>query len=191
MRGNGKGKAKVRREVPLDEYLAKVVAVDACNAEQGATPATADGYTSSPSSNFEVPLTPGKGTLPFSNEDEPMDTVLNAVNADATGKAQATGKEPDGDVDMKEPPGKVSNQQIAETTMSFAGMLTELEKKVRSLYQYLLDDVMYLTTNSWLLDSGCRHGLTSVMARLVRKELNTQFMLTFAQGSKHSNTHIQ
>ncbi|KAG6580281.1 uncharacterized protein IUM83_19289 [Phytophthora cinnamomi] len=131
MRGNGKGRteAKVRREVPLDECLAKAVAVDACNAEHGASPATADGYTSPPPSNFEVPVTPGKDTLPFSDEDEPMATVVNAVNADATGKAQAAGKEPDGDVDMEEQQGKDTNQEIAETTKSFAGMLTELEKK--------------------------------------------------------------
>ncbi|KAG6620366.1 uncharacterized protein IUM83_16373 [Phytophthora cinnamomi] len=45
MRGNGKGtvKGKVRREVPLEECLAKAVAVDACNAEQDASPATANG----------------------------------------------------------------------------------------------------------------------------------------------------
>ncbi|GMF57063.1 unnamed protein product [Phytophthora fragariaefolia] len=135
MRGNGKGKVKanVRREVPLDECLAKAVAVDACNAEQGASPVTTDGCTSPPPSNFEVPLTSGKGTLPFSDEDEPMDTVINAVNADVTGKAQAASIEPDGDVAMEEQPGVDSNQAIADTTKSFAGMLTELEKKVRSL----------------------------------------------------------
>ncbi|GMF30798.1 unnamed protein product [Phytophthora fragariaefolia] len=190
-RGNGKGKTntKVRREVPLDECLTRVVAVDSCNAEQGASPATADGYTNPPPSNFEVPLTPGKGTLPFSDEDEPMDTVVNAVNADATGKAQAARKEPDGDVDMEEQPDKDSNQGIAETTKTFAGILTELEKKVRSFYPYLLEVEMYLTTNSWVLDSGCGHGLTSEMVQFVRKEPNTQYMFTFAQSSKHSNTY--
>ncbi|KAJ8566238.1 hypothetical protein ON010_g6884 [Phytophthora cinnamomi] len=49
--------------------------------------------------------------------------------ADATDKAQAAGKQPDGDVDMEERPGKDRNQAIAETAKSFAGMLTELEKK--------------------------------------------------------------
>ncbi|KAG6580133.1 uncharacterized protein IUM83_15754 [Phytophthora cinnamomi] len=86
--GKGRAKAKVRREVSLDECLAKAVAVDACNAEHDASPTTADGYTSPPPSNFEVPVTPGKGTLPLSDEDEPMDTVVNVVNADAAGKAQ-------------------------------------------------------------------------------------------------------
>ncbi|GMF37519.1 unnamed protein product [Phytophthora fragariaefolia] len=65
-------------------------------------------------------MTPGKGTLPFSDEDEPMDTVVNAVNADTTDKAQAAGKEPDSDVDMEEQSGKDSNQEIAETTRRHA-----------------------------------------------------------------------
>ncbi|KAJ8577904.1 hypothetical protein ON010_g1306 [Phytophthora cinnamomi] len=144
MRGNGKGtvKGKVRREVPLEECLAKAVAVDACNAEQDASPATANG-----------------------DEDEPMDTVINTVNADATGKAQAAGKQPNGGVEKVEQPGKDSNQEIAETAMSLSGMLTEVEKKVHSLYPFLLDDEMYLTTNSWVLDSGCGHGLINETAR--------------------------
>ncbi|KAJ8535185.1 hypothetical protein ON010_g13552 [Phytophthora cinnamomi] len=81
-----------------------------------------------PPSNFEVPVTLGKGTLPVSDEYEPMDTVVNAVNADSTVKAQAGGKKPDGDMDMGEH-GEDSNQENAETTKAFAGMLTELEKK--------------------------------------------------------------
>ncbi|EGZ12533.1 hypothetical protein PHYSODRAFT_336955 [Phytophthora sojae] len=48
MKGNGKGKAKERREIPLAECLAKVVSVDACDAQQDSLPATPDGWVHEP-----------------------------------------------------------------------------------------------------------------------------------------------
>ncbi|KAE8912299.1 hypothetical protein PF007_g25767 [Phytophthora fragariae] len=192
MKGNvkGKAKAKVRREIPLAECMGKDVAVDACDAQHGNPPASDDGYMSRPPSNIELPLTPGRGITPFSDEDEPMESVVNAVNADAPGKAQAVDNRSDDDVDMEGHQGEDSKQTIAATTERFAGMMNELEKKVRTLYPFLLDDDLYLTSDSWVLDSGCGHGLTSETARFVQKEPNTQYMFTFAQGSKHSNTHL-
>eukprot|EP00644_Phytophthora_capsici_P014094 jgi/Phyca11/99013/e_gw1.3.1027.1 len=69
-------------------------------------------------------------------------------------------------------------------------MMSELEEKVRILYPFLLTEDSILTTDSWVLDSGCGHGLTSEITRFVSKRSNSQYMFTFAQGSKHSNTHI-
>ncbi|KAE9267662.1 hypothetical protein PF001_g29984 [Phytophthora fragariae] len=66
---------------------------------------------------------------PFSDEDKPMESVVNAVNADAPGKAQAADKQSDGDVDMEGNQGENSNQTIAATTERFADMMNELEEK--------------------------------------------------------------
>ncbi|KAE9346102.1 hypothetical protein PR003_g7595 [Phytophthora rubi] len=156
MKGNvkGKAKAKVRREIPLAECMGKDVAVDACDAQHGNPPASDDGYMSRPPSNMELPLTPGRGITPFSDEDEPMESVVNAVNADAPGKAQAVDNRSDDDVDMEGHQGEDSKQTIAATTERFAGMMNELEKKVRTLYPFLLDDDLYLTSDSWVLDTA-------------------------------------
>ncbi|EGZ09051.1 hypothetical protein PHYSODRAFT_339429 [Phytophthora sojae] len=78
-----------------------VVAVDACDPQQDSLPATPDGYTSPPPSNFQQPDTPGKGASPMSDEDEPMESVVNAVKADASGTAPAAAKQSDDDVDME------------------------------------------------------------------------------------------
>ncbi|POM81689.1 Hypothetical protein PHPALM_307 [Phytophthora palmivora] len=185
-----KGKAKkVRREVPIHECLQAAVPVDACRAVQEKAPPSPDGYVSPPSSAFELPVTSGRGTAPFDDEDEPMDSVVNAVDVDAKDKRDRS-QQSDGDETMEEKSVEVNNQGIVATTERFAGMMSELESKVRSLYPFLLDGDSYLTTDSWVLDSGCGHGLTSEMTRFVRKPPNTQYMFTFAQGSKHSNTHI-
>ncbi|KAE9044851.1 hypothetical protein PR001_g5204 [Phytophthora rubi] len=96
----GKAKAKVRREIPLAECMGKDV---------------------------ELPLTPGRGMTPF--EDEPMESVVKAVKADAPGKAQAADKQSDGDVDMEGHQSEDSMQTITATTKRFAGMMNELEKK--------------------------------------------------------------
>ncbi|KAE8987647.1 hypothetical protein PR003_g21659 [Phytophthora rubi] len=131
MKGNfkGKAKAKVPREIPLAECMGKDVSVDACDAQVGNPPASDDGYTSPPPSNIELPLAPGRGMAPFSDEDKPMESVVNAVNVDAPGKAQAADKQSDGDVDMEGNQGENSMQTIAATTERFAGMMNELEEK--------------------------------------------------------------
>ncbi|KAE9234094.1 hypothetical protein PF005_g2035 [Phytophthora fragariae] len=87
MKGNfkGKAKAKVRREILLAECMGKDVSVDACDAQVGNPPASDNGYTSPPPSNIELPLTPGRGITLFSDEDGPMESAVNAVNADAPG----------------------------------------------------------------------------------------------------------
>ncbi|KAE8908146.1 hypothetical protein PF003_g7707 [Phytophthora fragariae] len=161
----GKAKAKVRHEIPLAECMGKDVSVDACDAQVGNTPASDDGYTSPPPSNIELPLTPGRGMTPF--EDEPMESVVKAVKADAPGKAQAADKQSDGDVDMEGHQSEDNMQTITATTKRFAGMMNELEKKVRTPYPFLLDDDLNLTSDYWVLDSGCGHGLTSDTARFV------------------------
>ncbi|POM72377.1 LOW QUALITY PROTEIN: Hypothetical protein PHPALM_10913, partial [Phytophthora palmivora] len=186
-----KGKAKkVRREVPIQECLQAAVPVDACRAVQEKAPPSPDGYVSPPPSALELPVTPGRGTAPFDDEDEPMDSVVKAVDVDAKDKSQDGSQQSDGDEAMEEKAVEVNNQGIVATTERFAGMMSELESKVRFLFPFLLDGDSYLTTDSWVLDSGCGHGLTSEMTRFVRKTPNTQYMFTFAQGSKHSNTHI-
>ncbi|KAE8966514.1 hypothetical protein PR003_g29210 [Phytophthora rubi] len=103
MKGNfkGKTKAKVRREIPLAECIDKDVSVDACDAQHDNPPASDDGYMSFSPSSIHLPLTLGRGSTPFSDEDEPMESVVNAVTADAPGNAQAADKQPDGDVDME------------------------------------------------------------------------------------------
>ncbi|EGZ12532.1 hypothetical protein PHYSODRAFT_336954 [Phytophthora sojae] len=65
----------------------------------------------------------------MSDEDEPMESVVNAVKADASGTAPAAAKQSDDDVDMEGQPSEDSNQEITEATKSFASMLTDLEKK--------------------------------------------------------------
>ncbi|KAE9083527.1 hypothetical protein PF010_g21179 [Phytophthora fragariae] len=159
MKGKRKGKAPTRREVPLEECLPTKVAVDTCEAVQE-TPASPTGYMSPPPSNVQLQLTPGKGTTLFDDLDEPMDSVVNAVGVDAEKTVAATGEQPDGDIDM-------DATSIAETAKQFADMMKELEKKVCVLYQFWLDSEHCLTTDSWVLDSGCGQGLTSEPARFV------------------------
>ncbi|GMF48150.1 unnamed protein product [Phytophthora fragariaefolia] len=50
-------------------------------------PASPNEYTSPPPINLELPLTPGRGVLLFSDEDESMDSVVNVVNVDSANKA--------------------------------------------------------------------------------------------------------
>ncbi|OWZ10388.1 hypothetical protein PHMEG_00016765 [Phytophthora megakarya] len=63
------------------------------------------------------------------------------------------------------------------------------EDKIRSLYLDLLD-ATFLTTDSWVLDSVCGFGLTSDQTKFVELRSDKGYMFTFAEGSKHSNTHI-
>ncbi|POM60386.1 hypothetical protein PHPALM_30767 [Phytophthora palmivora] len=177
---------KIRREVPIQKCLQAAVPVDACRAVQEKAPPSPNGYVSPPPSALELPVTPGRGTAPFDDEDVPMDSVVNAGDD----KIQGGPEQSDGDEAKEEKAVEVNNQGIVATTERFAGMMSELESKVRSLYPFLLDGESYLTTDSWVLESGCGHGLTSEMTQFVRKKPNTQYMFTFAQGSKHSNTHI-
>ncbi|OWZ11411.1 Transposable element [Phytophthora megakarya] len=64
-----------------------------------------------------------------------------------------------------------------------------LEDKVRSWYPDLLD-ATFLTTDSWVLDSGCGFGLISNQTKFVELRSDKGDMFTFADGSKHSSTHI-
>ncbi|POM59764.1 hypothetical protein PHPALM_31461 [Phytophthora palmivora] len=124
------GKAKkVRREVPIQECLQAAVPVDACRAVQEKAPPSHDGYVSPPPSALELPLTPGRGTAPFDDEDEPMDSVVNAVDVDAKDKSQDGPQQSDGDEAMEEKAVEVNNQGIVATTERFAGMMSELESK--------------------------------------------------------------
>ncbi|POM64118.1 Hypothetical protein PHPALM_20396 [Phytophthora palmivora] len=126
-----KGKAKkVRREVPIQECLQAAVPVDACRAVQEKAPPSPDGYVSPQPSALELPVTPGRGTAPFDDEDESMDSVVNAVDVDAKGKSQDGPQQSDGDEAMEEKAVEVNNQGIVATTERFAGMMSELESKM-------------------------------------------------------------
>ncbi|GMF23563.1 unnamed protein product [Phytophthora fragariaefolia] len=65
-----------------------------------------------------------------------------------------------------------------------------LEDTVRSLYPFLLNLDDALTSDSWVLDSGCGFGLTSDASKLVEHRPDNGYMFTFAEGSKHMNTHV-
>ncbi|EEY59529.1 uncharacterized protein PITG_12095 [Phytophthora infestans T30-4] len=69
-------------------------------------------------------------------------------------------------------------------------MAVDLEQAVRSMYPFLLDSETFLTNDAWVLDSGCGFGLTSEESRFVEKRPDNGYMFTFAEGSKHTNTHI-
>eukprot|EP00644_Phytophthora_capsici_P003125 jgi/Phyca11/103108/e_gw1.7.539.1 len=65
-----------------------------------------------------------------------------------------------------------------------------LEDKVRLHFPCLLQSGVGLTKDSWVLDSGCGFGLTGDASKFVTKRPDTGYTFTFAQGSKHSNTHL-
>eukprot|EP00644_Phytophthora_capsici_P002888 jgi/Phyca11/48804/gw1.85.99.1 len=68
-------------------------------------------------------------------------------------------------------------------------MQMSLEDKVRLHFPCLLQSGVGLTKDSWVLDSGCGFGLTGDASKFVTKRPDTGYTFTFAQGSKHSNTH--
>ncbi|GMF47630.1 unnamed protein product [Phytophthora fragariaefolia] len=71
-----------------------------------------------------------------------------------------------------------------------SSMAMMLEDTVRSLYPFLLNLDDALTSDSWVLDSGCGFGLTSDASKLVEHRPDNGYMFTIAEGSKHMNTHV-
>lgn len=79
---------------------------------------------------------------------------------------------------------------FTETRKEFGRMQMRPEDKVRCENPQLFDSGSFLTSDSWVLDSRCGLGLTCDGAKVVEKNPDTGYMFTFAQESKHSNTHI-
>ncbi|KAG3110598.1 hypothetical protein PI125_g9874 [Phytophthora idaei] len=118
-------------------------------------------------------LTPPSGTFDAMDTDEPMELFDMAVNH--------------GDVNA---PGIVTDQAMQTTAQELDRIAMELEDMVRSMYPFLLECGNGLTSESWVLDSGCGFGLTSDASKLVEQRPNNGYMFTFAEGSKHTNTHV-
>ncbi|GMG16292.1 unnamed protein product [Phytophthora fragariaefolia] len=125
-------------------------------------------------------------------KDSFVDDVVNAVDVGDETKVDKLLESSDGDENMegKQSSTEATQGKVAKTTERFADMLMEVEDKVRTVYPYLLDDDSHLTKDSWMLNSGCGRGLTSEVKHFISMKPNRQYMFTFAQGSKLSNTHI-
>ncbi|GMF32064.1 unnamed protein product [Phytophthora fragariaefolia] len=170
MKGKGKKKAKaVRKEIPTEDCLPKTVPCKAVQTTQPPSPTVELEQPASPT----VSVTPPPGTFEPMDTDEPMEQFDLPVNA--------------GSVIMSQPLGP---EAIAETARGIESMTMMLEDTVRSLYPFLLNLDDALTSDSWVLDSGCGFGLTSDASKLVEHRPDNGYMLTFAEGSKHMNTHV-
>ncbi|OWY97697.1 hypothetical protein PHMEG_00031713, partial [Phytophthora megakarya] len=93
---------KPKREVTLEECKAKM-AVDACSAVQKDVPLTPSGSTPPQSHGDTNDI--WKGYVIFFDDDEPMDTLVNAVDVNPVSTEKATAKQSDGDIDMQDPKG--------------------------------------------------------------------------------------
>ncbi|GMF57824.1 unnamed protein product [Phytophthora fragariaefolia] len=154
-------KQEVPVEIPVDaESLQKL-----SNSQSGTTePAPED-----------LPATPGRDSTP----DSPV---------------VSSGPDSDSDKDVDDFDGKevmpVNNAKVASAAEELEREAKAFEDTVCQCYPFLLKPLNELTENSWVLDTGCDHGLTGRASVFVTKSPNENYMFTFGQGSKLRNTHL-
>ncbi|GMF16671.1 unnamed protein product [Phytophthora fragariaefolia] len=155
---------------PIEACLPKTVPCKAVQTTQPPSPRVESEQPASPT----VSVTPPPGTFEPIDTDEPMEQFDVPVNA--------------GSVIMSQPLG---TEAIAETARGIDSMAMMLEDTARSLYPYLLnlhDDA--LTSDPWVLASGCGFGLISDASKLVEHRPDNGYMFTLAERSKPINLHV-